>query len=204
MVSVKNKSVFISGLILVLAFLIESPLRPYIVSLFSFAPPLSNILTFIAVYVAILICLMINTKKNVGVNKFLKGLVSVFLFALVDNILPMFLHSGLIGAFYQILRPVIAVLFICFSAKWITGCRIQNNKILWISDCAVFIISTVCNIIEYFRTEAVLKNLDGDLNSVFEYIEVLSSNYSVYDMLICLCFYVLLFTAFFRVKNSSR
>lgn len=189
----KHKNLILIASILFIAFLIESPLHTKTVFLFSFMPSLGYFIVNIIGYIAELVCVLLLTKQYFNPTNFFKALGLIFAFAVIDQMISMLLFTEIIALFYQIIRPAIAVVFICFAIKLISKCKFKKDIKLLIVGIIIFIFGAVFNVLEYVRMITAMQDTGNDF---FSNLSALTFSNSVYSIMAVFCGYILNFIAF--------
>ena len=189
----KHKNLILIASILFIAFLIESPLYTQAVSLFSFLPMLGYLIVGKIGYIAMLVCVLIITNQYLNKANLFKALGLIFAFAVIDQIISMSIFTEISAMLYQIIRPVISVVFICLTIKLISKCKFKKDIKLLVIGIIVFMFDVGFNVLEYILIITVMQNLGNDFFSLFR---VLTLSNNVYNMMATFCDYILSFIAF--------
>ncbi len=114
-----NKKQMPIMLVMAVSFLIESPLRTTILSIFSFSQPLAYIVTSIVFYVALSVCFLIISKPNITSKTVVKSICLALGFFVFEQIISLFLFSEIIALVYEIIRPLVIFLVIVLGSHWL-------------------------------------------------------------------------------------
>lgn len=189
----ENKKQIPILIVLAASFLIESPLRATLLSVFSFSQPLANFVISIVFYLALFACFMIGFKNNINSKSVLKSIcLSLGLFVF-EKVISVFLFAEIIALSYEIIRPIIIFAVVCLGNYWLSGKKPSYNKAVWVILGGAFVIGALFNILEYTRLIAGFQNMGNDYLS---YLNMLNSTSSAYSILSKLCTYIITFTLF--------
>ena len=188
-------------LILAGSFLIEVPLRTVILSMLSFSQPLAYIVISIVFYVALFGCFLIALKPNISSKSVLKSICLVVGFFIFEQIISVFLFSGIIALAYEIIRPLIIFVVLFLGSRWLLKNKLNLSKLSWIILGGAFILGALFNVLEYIRIITMMQNMGNDF---FSYLSMLTSANSVYNALAKLCTYIFTFALFIRKDNIEN
>lgn len=189
----KHKNLFLIAVVLFIAFLIESPLYTQTVALFSFIPAFRYLIVGIIGYIATPACILLITKQYFSIANFFKAFGLIFIFAVIDRIIKMLLFTEIVILFYQIIRPVIEVVFICLAIKLISKCKFKKDMKLFVFGVIAFMLGVVLNVLEYVRMITAMQGIGNDF---FSYLSVLTISNSLYNIMAIFCGYIIIFIAF--------
>ena len=197
MTSTKQKQ-FSIMLILAAAFLIESPLRTTLFSIFSFLQPLAYILTSIVFYVALFACFLIALKPNITSKMVLKSIFLALGFFIFEQIISVFLFSEIIALMYEIIRPIIIFVVILLGSHLLLKSKLNFNRSSWIILGVVFVLGALFNVLEL----TVVQNKG---NEFFSYLSMLTPSNSAYSIAAKLCTYIFTLKGlFFLCSKTNR
>ena len=187
--------------VLLVSFLIESPLRTTMISILSFSQPLAYIVTSIGFYVALVGRLLIALKPNISSKSVLKSICLVFGFFIFEQIVSVFLFSEIIALVYEIIRPLIIFLVVLLANRWVLQSKHSFNKSVWVILAVAFACGALFNVLEYNRLIAEVENMGNDF---FSYLSMLTLSNSIYNILAKLCTYIFTFTLFIKKENVKN
>ena len=193
-----NKKQMPIMLVMAISFLIESPLRTTILSIFSFSQPLAYIVTSIVFYVALSVCFLIISKPNITSKTVVKSICLALGFFVFEQIISLFLFSEIIALVYEIIRPLVIFLVIVLGSHWLLENKLNLNKFSWIILVGVFVFGALFNIIEYIRMITAIQNMGNDF---FSYLILLTPSNSVYSIVAKLSTYI--FTCVLLIQNKK-
>lgn len=190
----KNKNLYLTAVILFIAFLIEGPLYAQIIVLFSSIPELGYLITGVIGYIAMLVCILLVTKRYFNRYNFIKALGSVLAVAFIHRIALTIFNTAIVALIYQILRPAIQIAFIWFTVKSISECEPKKDNKLLVASVIVFAINVVISVYQYIILITTSQSMG---NNFFLYLSILSGAPFFYDSTnMSLCRYVLIFITF--------
>ena len=189
----KSKRNILTGLVLIVAFLLETPIRHYIIPGIAFVGALDVILSSTIGYIAIFTCLLIVTRDYMNKANLIKAAVVVGVFAVVDRIIRLFSFVEILVLVYQMVRPIIVVAVIFFAIKLIARCRIyRDNKVLSLG-LLLLGANGAFNVVEYVSRKIAMQHAG---NNFFAMVSMLTPSSSAYSILASLCGYLIVFLAF--------
>lgn len=182
------------GIVLFLAFLIQTPLYSFLLCRIGPATPiiLLGLFTF---YIALFICHIITFKKFFGVANFFKMLGILFVYTVIGFIVQVLSPSVSIAFIYQIISPLLLVGGIVLTFKAITKAKLYINPAVGILAIVFFGINVLCTCLVFFEP------VFSPHNTFFSYLSTMS--FSQYDnVLVSLCLYSLEFFTFWVCADS--
>ena len=190
----RNKNILFTGIIFLVAFLIEMPLSTTISSLFYFAPQLSYLLQDGAIYLSVFISLLFVTRQYFNASAFFKVLAVVVGFGLIDVCSSYIGALGLVPLMaYCIFRPIIAILFVWLGLKWITKSKFKWGKTMIISGAGTLVLQAVFNILEYIH---IMDDALVSGNNLYSSLIMLMPSLHTSAFIISLSCYAFLFISF--------
>ncbi|MBQ8203748.1 MAG: hypothetical protein IJZ75_05650 [Clostridia bacterium] len=199
----RKKNLILSAVVLLLAFLIESPLHIKIQVLFSFSA-LGSLIVYallsLICYIAIIVCLLFTLEDKPQFSDFLKASVSVLALFIVDKLISFALSIQIIVLVYQVIRPAVTFAFIYLAVKWMGKCEFKKTKMLLVIGVVVFVISIVLNV---YGHVLFLIAVSDTQNQFYSYLDLLSASDEGYNMWASLCRYILIFIPLCAIKLKN-
>lgn len=189
----KSKKNILTGLVLIVAFLLETPIRHYIIPGIAFLGVVDAILASTIGYIAIFTCLLIVTRDYMNKANLIKAAVVVGVFAVVDKITSLLSFSETLALVYQTVRPILVVAVIYFAVKLIARCRIyKDNKVLSLG-LVLLGANAILRVIEFISLKFAMQSAEYNF---FAMLSMLMPSSSVYSILASLCSYAIAFLTF--------
>ena len=179
-----NKKLLIAAIILFAAFLLN-------VAGYRLLP--SAALAFITatvIYAAVFACLLVVAKGRLSPAGVLIALGVTALFFAVDRCLTLLSVSMIAALIYQIIRPVIAAVFIIFAGRLIMKTKIGLNPKTAIAAGIAFLLNAAVSVLSYFS----LAESAGFAAAVFLG--------NIYSLLVSFFTYAIIFIAFCAITKE--
>ena len=186
----RSKKNILIGLVLIVAFLLETPIRNYIIPGISLIPAVNAVLSGTIGYVAVFTCILMVTRDYMNKVNLIKAAVVVGVFAVVDRVIRLFAFAEILVLVYQTVRPILVVAVIFFAIKLITRCRIyRDNKVL---NLGLLLLgaNAILNVIEFISIKLAMQSVG---NNFFAMVSMLTPSNSAYSILASLCSYAVIF-----------